>query len=144
MSNHDFSRRSLVLGATGLMAASASAQKPKPALTVSQVIERIKADVGVLCREQTVDGVIVGSPGTTLARLAKDMQSQLKIRTMRVVGDPGLAIHHAIASWGYVSQPPAFRLLARPDIDALIVGETREWELVEYAQDMISAGQKKA
>jgi putative NIF3 family GTP cyclohydrolase 1 type 2 len=246
MKNHDFSRRSLVLGAAGL----ASAQKPKPALTASQVIERIKVNVGVPWREQTVDGVIAGSPdtpvtgiattmmatldvmqraaaagrnlvitheptfyshqdsldqlkddavyrfkadfiekhsmvsfhfhdhwhghkpdgiavgmarelgwekqadeqnprlftfpGTTLALLAKDMQSRLKIRTMRVVGDPGLAIHHAIASWGYVSQPPAFRLLARPDIDALIVGETREWELVEYAQDMISAGQKKA
>ena len=25
----------------------------------------------------------------------------------------------------------------------LIVGETREWELVEYAQDAISAGKKK-
>jgi putative NIF3 family GTP cyclohydrolase 1 type 2 len=35
-------------------------------------------------------------------------------------------------------------LLARTDVDVLIVGETREWELVEYAQDAIAAGKKKA
>jgi putative NIF3 family GTP cyclohydrolase 1 type 2 len=28
-------------------------------------------------------------------------------------------------------------------VDVLVVGETREWELVEYAQDAISSGQKK-
>jgi len=32
----------------------------------------------------------------------------------------------------------------RPDVDVLICGETREWELVEYVQDQIAAGQKKA
>ena len=83
-------------------------------------------------------------PATTLARLAGEMQSKLKIRTLRVVGDPKLPITRAIASWGYVGQFPATTLLARPDIDVLIVGETREWEAVEYAQDQISAGKKKA
>jgi putative NIF3 family GTP cyclohydrolase 1 type 2 len=63
---------------------------------------------------------------------------------MRVVGDPQLPVTRAIASWGYVSQFPGIPLLARPDIDVLIVGETREWEVVEYAQDMISSGKKKA
>lgn len=81
---------------------------------------------------------------TTLQHLAKELKSKLKIRTMRVLGDPHLPIRHAIASWGYVSQFPGIPLLARPDIDVLIVGETREWEVVEYAQDMISSGKKKA
>jgi putative NIF3 family GTP cyclohydrolase 1 type 2 len=80
----------------------------------------------------------------TLQHLAKELKSKLKIRTMRVLGDPHLPIRHAIASWGYVSQFPGIPLLARPDIDVLIVGETREWEVVEYAQDMIAAGKKKA
>jgi putative NIF3 family GTP cyclohydrolase 1 type 2 len=83
-------------------------------------------------------------PPTTLARLASQMESRLKIRTMRVVGDPKLAVSRVIASWGYVSQMPGIPLLARPDIDVLVVGETREWELVEYAQDMIASGKKKA
>ena len=83
-------------------------------------------------------------PATPLARFAKDIEARLKIRTMRVVGDPALPIQHAIASWGNVSQFPGIPLLARPDIDVLIVGETREWEVVEYAADMVTAGRKKA
>ena len=81
---------------------------------------------------------------TPLLRLAKDIQSRLKIRTMRVVGDPALPVNRAVASWGYVSQFPGIPLLARPDTELLIVGETREWEVVEYAQDLISMGRMKA
>ena len=81
---------------------------------------------------------------TPLARLAQEIESKLKIRTMRVVGDPDLTVKRAIASWGNVSQFPGIPLLARSDIDVLIIGETHEWELVEYAQDTISSGRKKA
>ncbi len=83
-------------------------------------------------------------PSQPLAHFAKYMKSHLHIRTMRIVGDPHLPVTRAIASWGYASQFPGIPLLARPDIDVLIVGETREWEVVEYAQDMIASGQKKA
>jgi putative NIF3 family GTP cyclohydrolase 1 type 2 len=83
-------------------------------------------------------------PGIPLARLAKDMERKLKIRTMRVLGDPNLPVKRLAASWGYASQMPGIPLLAQPDVDVLVVGETREWELVEYAQDMITSGQKKA
>jgi putative NIF3 family GTP cyclohydrolase 1 type 2 len=83
-------------------------------------------------------------PPQPLARFVKSIETTLKIRTMRVVGDPALPINRAIASWGYVNEFPGIPLLARSDIDALLVGETREWELVEYAQDMISSGKKKA
>lgn len=83
-------------------------------------------------------------PGTPLARLAKDMESKLKIRTIRVVGDPKLAVNRVIASWGNVSQMPGIPFIARPDVDVLVLGETHEWELLEYVQDMISSGKKKA
>jgi putative NIF3 family GTP cyclohydrolase 1 type 2 len=83
-------------------------------------------------------------PQIPLVRLAKDIQSRLKIRTMRVLGDPQLPIARANASWGYVSQFPGITLAARPDTDLFIVGETREWEVVEYVQDLISSGKKKA
>ena len=83
-------------------------------------------------------------PEVTLASLVQEMQRKLKIRTLRVVGDPAMTVKRAIASWGYASQFPGITLLARPDVDVLIAGETREWELVEYAQDMIAAGRKKA
>jgi putative NIF3 family GTP cyclohydrolase 1 type 2 len=83
-------------------------------------------------------------PSAPLSRFAKDMQTRLGIRAMRVVGNPNLPVTRAIASWGYCSQFPGIPLFARPDIDVLIVGETREWELVEYAQDAITSGKKKA
>jgi len=83
-------------------------------------------------------------PGTPLGRFAKEIAARLKIRTMRVVGDPSLEVRRAIASWGYVSQERGIELLARPDVDVLIGGETREWEVVEYAQDIIATGKKKA
>ena len=35
------------------------------------------------------------------ARLAQDIQSRLKPRTMRVLGDPQLSFKRVIASWGY-------------------------------------------
>jgi putative NIF3 family GTP cyclohydrolase 1 type 2 len=82
-------------------------------------------------------------PGVPLARLARDVGRRMNIRTLRVLGDPKLAVRRAIASWGYVSQFPGIPLAARPDVDVLVVGETREWELVEYVQDMIAAGKKK-
>jgi putative NIF3 family GTP cyclohydrolase 1 type 2 len=63
---------------------------------------------------------------------------------MRVVGDPNLPIKCALASWGNCSLMPGVPFLARPEVDVLIIGETHEWELVEYVQDMIAAGQKKA
>jgi putative NIF3 family GTP cyclohydrolase 1 type 2 len=83
-------------------------------------------------------------PGIPLARLAKEMQTKLKIRTMRVVGDPNLPVKRVLASWGNVSLQPGIPFLSRPDVDALVIGETHEWELVEYAQDAIASGKKKA
>jgi putative NIF3 family GTP cyclohydrolase 1 type 2 len=83
-------------------------------------------------------------PATPLNSLAKQIAARLKIRAMRVVGDPNLQVRRAIANWGYVSQEPGIQSLARPDVDVLIGGETREWEVVEYAQDVIATGKKKA
>jgi putative NIF3 family GTP cyclohydrolase 1 type 2 len=83
-------------------------------------------------------------PEVRLDALAGHMAARLGIRAMRVVGDPGLRVRRVLASWGYVGQPGGISSFARPDVDAFVVGETWEWELVEYAQDAIAAGRKKA
>jgi putative NIF3 family GTP cyclohydrolase 1 type 2 len=82
--------------------------------------------------------------GIPLARFAQDIERKLKASTMRVVGDPKLPVTNVAVAWGYFSPSPAMNALTRPDVDVLIVGETREWELVEYVQDQIAAGKKKA
>jgi putative NIF3 family GTP cyclohydrolase 1 type 2 len=83
-------------------------------------------------------------PAVKLSTFASEIRSKLNIRAMRVVGDPNLSVKRVAANWGYASRDPGIQLFARPDIDAVIVGEAREWEVVEYAQDAISSGQKKA
>ncbi|WP_247235268.1 Nif3-like dinuclear metal center hexameric protein [Telluribacter sp. SYSU D00476] len=77
----------------------------------------------------------------TLAQLARSVEKKLGIRTMRVLGDPDLPVKRLMASWGNVSLFPGVPFLAQAD--ALIIGETNEWELVEYVQDAIASGQKK-
>ena len=79
---------------------------------------------------------------TPLARFAQGMATKLNIRTMRVIGDPKLPVRQVMASWGNVSLMPGIPYLAQADV--LVVGETHEWELVEYVQDAIASGQKKA
>lgn len=83
-------------------------------------------------------------PDITLAKLTRELQTKLGSRTIRVLGDPNLVIKRAIASWGNCSLMPGVHFISQPDVDVLIIGETHEWELVEYVQDMISSGQKKA
>jgi len=78
--------------------------------------------------------------GITLSALAKQMEDRLKIRSMRVVGDPNLRVHTVAGNWGYAG---SLRPFARPDLDVLVIGEAREWELIEYAADTIAAGKKK-
>jgi putative NIF3 family GTP cyclohydrolase 1 type 2 len=81
-------------------------------------------------------------PSTTLLGLAQELSRKLDDRTMRVVGDPKLPVSTVAAKWGNATQMPAIHLLNTP-VDVVIVGYAHEWEGVEYAQDMISAGQKK-
>ena len=78
--------------------------------------------------------------GITLAALAQQIEDKLKIRCMRVVGDPGLRVRTVAGNWGYNG---SLRPFARPDLDVLVIGEAREWELVEYAADTVTAGRKK-
>ena len=247
---HTVSRRSFLLAPIGLAAVSGALPRVTQTLTAGQVVDRIKANVGIPWRAQTVDNIVAGTaetpvkgiattmmatldviqraaasgknmvithestffshqdrtdqilqdptyqfklnvlnrhnmvvfhfhdhwhgrrpdgiatgmiqalgweknadlenprmftfPGTPLARFAKEMETKLKIRAMRVVGDPKLPVKRVLASWGNVSLMPGIPFLSRPDVDVLVVGETHEWELVEYAQDAISSGQKKA
>jgi putative NIF3 family GTP cyclohydrolase 1 type 2 len=82
--------------------------------------------------------------GVTLQQLADHVRTRLGARTARVVGDPALRVNRAAASWGYFTFNPANLVIARPDVDLFIVGETREWETVEYVQDLIASGKKKA
>jgi putative NIF3 family GTP cyclohydrolase 1 type 2 len=81
----------------------------------------------------------------TLGGLVETMVKRLNAHSMRVVGDAKMPVKRVVANWGYASlMPSVIKMAARPDVDVMICGETREWELVEYVQDQIAAGAKKA
>jgi putative NIF3 family GTP cyclohydrolase 1 type 2 len=78
--------------------------------------------------------------GLTLGELAQQMRDKLQVRTMRVIGDPALRVRTVAGNWGYAN---SVRPFARPGLDVLVIGEAREWELIEYAADAVTSGRKK-
>jgi putative NIF3 family GTP cyclohydrolase 1 type 2 len=81
-------------------------------------------------------------PPTTLLGLATELGARLQDRTLRVVGDPKLPVRQVAAIWGNAAQLPSIHLV-NGQADVLICGYGREWEVVEYVQDMVAAGGKK-
>lgn len=82
-------------------------------------------------------------PATSLEDLASGLKRKLNARGgIRVVGDPKLTVRRVGLLPGTTSIQPALNLL--PIVDALIAGEVREWESVEYGRDKVTAGEKKS
>lgn len=87
---------------------------------------------------------IVVLPATTVGALAADLTRRLGIHAARVVGDPAMSVTKV----GFVPGSPGADLprsfLQREDVEALVIGEVREWETVEYVADAVSQGRRKA
>jgi putative NIF3 family GTP cyclohydrolase 1 type 2 len=84
----------------------------------------------------------INLPATTLGALAKEFQKKLGDRTLRVIGDPDLAVKRLAVSWGYCSAFPGIPML-NGDCDVLVIGEAQDWDLIAYAQDLVASGRKK-
>src|SRR3954447_18231774 len=87
--------RRLLLSAPALSVASS--QSPNSAhttLTAAQVIDRIKANVGVPWRQQTVDNIIAGSPDTTVDGIATTMIATLDVLKRATAARKNLVITH--------------------------------------------------
>ena len=83
-------------------------------------------------------------PRTTLAKLTTELAGKLKIQTLRVVGDPNLAITRVAILPGASGLKKQVLALRRDDVEVLIAGESSEWEAVEYARDASAQGRHKA
>jgi putative NIF3 family GTP cyclohydrolase 1 type 2 len=82
-------------------------------------------------------------PETSLDALVLHVKKSLKVRGgMRIVGDPQLRIRKVALLPG--STPIAASVAVLPGVDAIIAGEVREWESVEYMHDTVALGGKKA
>jgi putative NIF3 family GTP cyclohydrolase 1 type 2 len=82
-------------------------------------------------------------PATSLENLAIAIRDRLKIRAIRVIGDPQTMVAKAAFNPGSTGLPLVKRYLYGSDVDVLVCGEPREWDADEYARDAIASGQKK-
>jgi putative NIF3 family GTP cyclohydrolase 1 type 2 len=83
-------------------------------------------------------------PETTLADLARQVARKLNSAVVRVVGDRNLKVTKIGFSPGAAGSQREIEALEQDNVQVLLVGETREWETVEYADDAVSQGRKKA
>jgi len=83
-------------------------------------------------------------PETTVKQLAEEVAKKLDSPVVRVVGDPNMKVTQVALSPGAAGFEAETHALERDDVQVLLVGETREWETVEYAADAVSQGRKKA
>jgi putative NIF3 family GTP cyclohydrolase 1 type 2 len=83
-------------------------------------------------------------PETTLDKLAADVAKRLDAPSLRVVGNPQMKATKIALSPGAAGFVRESHALEMGNVQVLLVGETREWETVEYAADAVTEGKNKA
>src|SRR5690348_2447878 len=87
-------RRGIIWSGAGLAAAAAAGQDSGTPLLAGQVIERIKANVGVPWRTQTVDNMIAGSAETRVKGIATTMMATLDVVQRAAAAGKNMVITH--------------------------------------------------
>ena len=81
-------------------------------------------------------------PPLSLDALASHVKNALRSRGgIRVIGDPRTTVRRIGMLPGTTPIQSALAML--PNVDAIVAGEVREWESVEYARDKVFAGEPK-
>jgi putative NIF3 family GTP cyclohydrolase 1 type 2 len=83
-------------------------------------------------------------PEITLEKLAAEVAKRLDTPVLRVVGNPAMKVTKLALSPGSAGFERETHALEMENVEVLLVGETREWETVEYAADAVTEGKKKA
>lgn len=83
-------------------------------------------------------------PKTTVGELASQLKAKFESQTIRVVGNPQMAVSRVGFSAGAPGSMAQMRMLAREDVEVLVAGECPEWETVEYVRDAVASGKNKA
>lgn len=82
-------------------------------------------------------------PEITLKRLTVQLKNIFHTSVIRVVGDPEMILTHVSLVLGASGSKAQIKSLQREDVDVEIIGETHEWETVEYVRDAVNMGKKK-
>ena len=83
-------------------------------------------------------------PETSIRDLAATVKKSLGISMMRVIGDPEFKVTKVAFAPGAPGSEVQMAAIAREDVEVLLIGESREWETIEYARDAVEQGKHKA
>jgi putative NIF3 family GTP cyclohydrolase 1 type 2 len=83
-------------------------------------------------------------PETTVKKLAREVAKKLDSPVVRVIGDPEMKVSRIAMSPGAAGFETQSHFLERNDVQVLLVGESAEWETVEYAADAVTQKRGKA
>lgn len=83
-------------------------------------------------------------PETTVKNLAEQVAKKLGSPVVRYVGKPEMKVTKVALSPGSEGFESETHRLERDDVEVLLVGETVEWETVEYVDDAMTEGERKA
>lgn len=83
-------------------------------------------------------------PETTVKNLAEQVAEKLGSPVVRYVGNPEMKVTKVALSPGSEGFESETHTLERDDVEVLLVGETVEWETVEYVDDAVTEGERKA
>jgi putative NIF3 family GTP cyclohydrolase 1 type 2 len=90
------------------------------------------------------DPNIFTRPEITVSKLASEVAERLGAPSLRVVGNPEMKATKIALSPGAAGFVRETHALERDNVEVLLVGETREWETVEYVADAVTEGKRKA
>jgi len=111
--------------------------KPQP------LIQGVAETMGWQRHRDPADDRIFTLPRTTLRALAQTIKRRMGVNGgMRLIGRHDMPVRRVLVVPGRIDPGAVVKLL--PQVDVLIAGDLREWELVEYFHDSWEAGQPKA
>src|SRR5215470_4672358 len=94
MNTYDVSRRTFLLASAGFAVTKLVRAQTAQPLTAGQVIDRIKANVGIPWRAQTVDNIIAGTAETPVKGIATTMMATLDVVQRAAANGKNMVITH--------------------------------------------------
>ena len=90
------------------------------------------------------ENLVFRFPETDLKSFSSELARHFGVSTLRVIGDPAMKFTHVGLVVGAPGANAHFKMLQRDDVQIVVIGESREWEAVEYARDAVDEKQQKA
>ncbi len=97
--------------------------------------------------QEYMPGCCFQLPSTTVRGVAEQLARVMHIDGMRILGDPDMEVSRAGFTFHFGGGPmdrTGIDFIEANDMEVVIPGETVDWTIVEYVQDAITLGKKRA